>query len=119
MYRIIIEKIPVSVIIGTKPFERIKPQIVFVDLTVEYEGWKAAGTDKLADGLDYEALTNEVCRSAGRVKYYLLETLCNHIASFIISRPLVKAVTVRITKPDSLGKGKSVTMELYKEKDKN
>jgi dihydroneopterin aldolase len=83
---------------GVRAAERAEPQEFKVDLEVEADLEKAAGSDKLEDTVDYTKL-RAIARSVIEgPPANLLETLAARIADEVLRAPGVASVSVRITK---------------------
>lgn len=87
-------------LIGDLPHEREIPQPLEVDVEVETDVRRPAGTDRLADALDYRQVYAAVAAavSADRAPH-LLETLAERIAAAVRDVERVERVTVRCRKP--------------------
>ena len=83
---------------GVGAREREQPQEFKVDVELEADLAAAAGTDAIADTVDYRqvrAAAKEVVEGASRS---LLESLASAIADRVLALPRVESVSVRITK---------------------
>jgi dihydroneopterin aldolase len=86
---------------GVLAEERRDGQRFLVDVELDLEDERAAGSDRIEDAVDYRAIVALVGQiSAGRA-YHLLETLAAAIADGLIATDLpLSAVRVRVRKPD-------------------
>ena len=96
-----LQNINVDCVIGTRPDERLRTQVVTVSLAVRVDASKAASSCRLRDTLDYAALYAVVQFIIGTARFLLLETAAEAIARYLlISNPeLVQEATVSIVKP--------------------
>lgn len=83
---------------GASDEERSMPQPFEVDLAVEADLALAAGSDQLADTVDYGPLL-EICRTTVETgSFRLLERIAGAIAERVLTTPGVLACTVRVRK---------------------
>jgi dihydroneopterin aldolase len=83
---------------GASDEERSMPQMFEVDLVVEAALATAAGSDDLADTVDYGPLV-EICRTIVETgSYRLLERIAGTIAERVLATSGVLACTVRVRK---------------------
>jgi dihydroneopterin aldolase len=109
---VFVRELDILTTIGVHDYEKRAPQrvIASVDLKVLEQG--PVRSDKLADVLDYAAivrLVEGICR-AGHVN--LLETLAERVADACLADPRVRAVRVRLEKPDVIANANSVGIEI-------
>ncbi|MEW6582228.1 MAG: dihydroneopterin aldolase [Actinomycetota bacterium] len=84
---------------GVHPEERALGQRFVVDVAVELAGAEAAGTDDLADTVDYASLAAAVAEIVGGPPVALLERLAGLVADRCLREPRAAAVTVTVRKP--------------------
>jgi dihydroneopterin aldolase len=84
---------------GASAEERAYPQPLEVDLEVDADLSAAAGSDALADTIDYGPLI-DICRAVVEERsFHLLEAICGAIAEGVLAAaPKGTAVTVRVRK---------------------
>ena len=111
MATIRVNDLKLRAIIGTHPWERKNKQDIILNITLEYDAAKASKSDRLADALDYEALTANVIKTVGRSRYQLLEKLTAKILEVVSVDPKVARASVRIDKPHAIGEARSVSFE--------
>ena len=115
MDRIILRGLPVDCVIGTLPAERLVPQRLWFDLSLNGDFSRAGATDDLNDAVDYTAVERIVCEFASGTSFRLLERLAYACADFLLERfPLLGSVTLRIRKPDAPVASESVELEITK-----
>jgi dihydroneopterin aldolase len=85
--------------------ERMEPQPVEVDVDLEVDLSAAAASDELADTIDYSAVFELVRQIAEERSFRLIEALAGEIAAAVLaahgSEPRLKAVEVRVRKPEA------------------
>lgn len=87
---------------GVFDFEKRDGQDFLVDLTVWLDLSAAAGSDQLADTLDYGALAKLTAHLVGGPPFNLIEALAVRIADDVLaSDPRIQAVEVTVHKPSA------------------
>jgi 7,8-dihydroneopterin aldolase/epimerase/oxygenase len=86
---------------GVFPAERERGQTFIVDLTLDVDLRRAGRTDALADTLDYGGLCARIAAEVERTRFDLIEALAEHLATLVLSDARVRAVTVRVAKPQA------------------
>ena len=109
---VFVRELELDAIVGVHEHEKSAPQklIVTLDLTVRDTGPTVG--DTLSDVVCYQRIverTKEICL-AGHV--HLIETLAEHIAAAALEDIRVRAVRVRIEKPDAFKDCRSVGIEI-------
>lgn len=101
MDRIELCDINVDCVVGTRPDERLRTQVVTVTLAATLDTRKAAASSRLRDTFDYAALYAAVQFIVGNAQFLLLETAAEAVARYmLISHPeLVQQATVSVVKP--------------------
>ena len=86
---------------GVLEQERREGQIFIVDVALEVDLVRAARSDALADTVDYGVLTRQLAEGVRRTRFDLIEALAGHLADLVLSDPRVRAVEVRVAKPQA------------------
>ena len=109
---VFVSALEVMTTIGVHDAEKRAPQrvIVSVDLKVRETG--PAGSDRLADVLDYAEVVRLVERLTREGHVNLVETLAERIADGCLADPRVLAVRVRLEKPDVIPNARAVGIEI-------
>ncbi len=102
MDRIILTGLTIDTIVGIYPAERAARQPVVIDLELAADVAGPAASGRLADALDYEALTNALREHVGTTSHELLEALAEDVAAFVRTRFGVPWLRLRLHKPDAL-----------------
>lgn len=85
---------------GVLPDERRHGQDFLVDLVLECDLSGAATSDDLADTVDYDLLARRVAAEVAGTRFALIEALAAHLAGVALQDSRVRAVEVRVAKPD-------------------
>jgi 7,8-dihydroneopterin aldolase/epimerase/oxygenase len=85
---------------GVLEEERRDGQRFLVDLELELEHEQAARSDRIEDAVDYRGVVSRVREISDARAYQLLEALAAAIADALIDDWPLRAVRVRVRKPD-------------------
>ncbi|MEE0876426.1 MAG: dihydroneopterin aldolase [Fibrobacteraceae bacterium] len=100
-------------ILGTLPFERIKPQPIVLNISIEFDFYQAAVSENIECTVDYAKLASEIREYVCESKFQLLEALTFNTGKFILEKyPRVKIVSVRVEKPLAIPGAKSASAEI-------
>lgn len=107
--RITLSQLEFSCLIGVFDPERITPQKLRVDVSLELDGQGAAIADRLEQTWNYDALADQIGFILKASHFYLLESAAHVIARWILlpqvgdpNRPQIERVSVRLSKPAAL-----------------
>jgi dihydroneopterin aldolase len=109
---IFIESLKVEAIIGVYDQERTKKQPLIIDIEMQYDSLQASHSDNLDYALDYHALSNDIYAFVSASSYQLIEALAEAIANRILKNQLVKAVDIKLSKPQALDKADNVGIRI-------
>lgn len=84
---------------GVYPAERSQGQEFVVDAELELDQSTAAGSDRLADTVDYGALAERLVAVVTGPPVQLIETLASRLVEVCLADPRVIAATVTVHKP--------------------
>jgi dihydroneopterin aldolase len=84
---------------GVYPAERSRGQEFVVDAELELDQSTAAGSDRLADTVDYGALAERLVAVVTGRPVQLIETLASRLVEVCLADPRVIAATVTVHKP--------------------
>ena len=101
--RLIIRGLELQCVVGVHDWERLMPQRVVVDIELRGDFSAAAGSDSLADAVDYREVCARAVEVAEEEEYRLLETLADRIARAVLAvNECIAEVTVGVFKPLAL-----------------
>jgi dihydroneopterin aldolase / 2-amino-4-hydroxy-6-hydroxymethyldihydropteridine diphosphokinase len=86
---------------GVLPEEKVQGQDFVVDVLLDVDLSRAAGTDDLAHTVSYAEVAADVVALVEGPSLDLIETLAGRIADAVLARPLVEAVEVTVHKPQA------------------
>jgi dihydroneopterin aldolase len=110
--RILLEGLEVQADIGFHDFEIGAPQRLLVGVEVWLSDLSAPAEDQPAHAWNYDFLRTEVAELAGARRYNLQETLAHAIFDRVAAFHGVRAVRVRLSKPDVYPDAEAVGVEV-------
>lgn len=99
---VFIRDLRVDTVIGVYDWERAIRQTVSVDLDMATDVAKAAGSDAIADALDYKAVAKRLIAFIGESDFQLVETLAERCAAIVMEEFGVPWLRLRIAKPGAV-----------------
>lgn len=112
MDRILLERIPVDCLIGTRPEERQRRQPLAISVTLECDFRAAAASDDLRDAVNYVRVCETVKAVAEGSEFFLLERLGEVLCQRLLAMPGILRVGLRLEKPQAIpGVGVALEME--------
>lgn len=112
MDKIIIKDLRANGIIGIYDQERIIPQEMLVNLTLQTDTRKAGQTDDIANCVDYEKIANKIRHHAETAKRLTVEALAEDFAQICLSVPGVQSVRICVEKTEAIPFTASVGVEI-------
>lgn len=109
--RIYIRDLAVECIVGVNPEERVKKQLVVINITLHADVSRACQSDALVDTIDYKSLKLAVMREVERSEFQLIEGMAERISEIALGFP-VERVDVSVDKPGALRFARSVAVEI-------
>jgi dihydroneopterin aldolase len=100
-----IHDIPLEVLLGALPEERVSPQSVRLDLEIETNIAPAVESDRLDDAVNYIDVVEAVRLVAEERTYHLVETLARRVRDVVGDFAGVQSVTARVRKEHLPGMG--------------
>ena len=113
--KIFIQGLEIACIIGTLPWERKKKQKIILDLEFSAPVKKAARRDDLRDALNYQKIAERATEFVSGSRFFLIETLAEHLARALLLEFKLKGLTLRISKPGAVRNAKNVGVEILRE----
>ncbi len=102
MDKIIIKDLRVNGIIGIYAHERVTPQEMIINVTMYTDIRKAAGTDEIADCIDYEKAANRLKAHAETSQRQTVEALAEDLARLCLALPGVRGARIRVEKTQAI-----------------
>jgi 7,8-dihydroneopterin aldolase/epimerase/oxygenase len=110
--RILLDGLAVEADIGFHDFEIGAPQRLLVSVEVWLNDVERPAEDHPAEAWNYDFLRTEVAELAGARRYNLQETLAHAIFERVAAFHGVRALRVRLSKPDVYADAKAVGVEV-------
>ena len=110
--RIVLDGLEVQADIGFHDFEIGAPQRLLVSVEVWLSELQPPAEDHPAEAWNYDFLRTEVAELAGARRYNLQETLVHAIFERVAAFHGVRALRVRLSKPDVYADAKAVGVEV-------
>ena len=104
-----IEELSFECIIGILNFERVTPQRVIINLTINYNYQEN-------NFINYADVISSIETQMIEKKYQLLETAIDEVGKYLLTTyPHIKSLNLKITKPDIISNAKvSLSKNLFK-----
>jgi len=112
MDKIIIRDLKAIGIIGIYDQERITPQEMRINISLDVDTRKAAEADDITLCLDYEKVALKVKAHAESARRLTVEALAEDIARICLGMPEVKKVYLRLEKTQAIAFASSVGIEI-------
>ena len=96
-YTVFIRDLEIETCVGAFAHERVKSTVLMLDIEMEVAS-RAGTTDLLADAVDYGAVVSDLRRCMAGKRYYLLEKVCEFVASRILEKFGALRVLVSVAK---------------------
>ena len=99
---VFIEDLRIQTVIGVFDWEREITQTISLDLQMAYDISKAAGTDEIADTLDYKAVSKRLIQFVESSEFQLVEALAEHCARIVLEEFPVTWLRLKLSKPGAV-----------------
>lgn len=96
--QLIITELPLQVVIGVYPEERLAPQRLLLDVELDVDIQAAARSDDIQDALDYARLAQLLTTWAAEREFQLLEALAYHLMTRLLEQPRIQGVCLKLSK---------------------
>lgn len=93
-----IEELRLDTLIGVYDWERLRPQTIQLDLEIGLRDREAAGSDNVADTVDYGAVAERLRGLARDSHFALIEAMAEEVARIVLEEFHAAWVKVRLTK---------------------
>lgn len=108
MDTVFIEQLQVDTVIGVYDWERGIRQRVVLDLEMAADNRRAASADKIADALDYAAVSRRLLEYVGGSEFELIESLAEAVADLVLTEFSVPWLRLRLAKPGAVKEAAAV-----------
>lgn len=106
----------VRCIIGDRPEERVREQMLSLDVVLAMDLSKVVASDALQDTVDYAKLAEEIRTALRKAQFKMIEAAAECAAQVCLRHTLVETVTVRVEKAGAVPglRAAAVTLECNK-----
>ena len=94
--------------IGIHDWEKRTTRPVILDLEMASDIARAAASDRIADALDYAAVTQRLIETVSNNRHELVETLAEHCAALLMREFAIPWLRLSLNKPGAVGEGVDV-----------
>ncbi len=108
MDKIFIHGLELFIIIGIYPHERNTTQSILLDLELGVDVRVASASDSITQTIDYDDLTKQVKLYATHTEFFLIETLAEHVAQFILQNFNIHWLRLCLTKPGAVANAQKI-----------
>lgn len=102
MDQILIKGLKINTVVGILEHERMHPQPLVLDITLEHDLKPCARSGNLELSINYALVCETVTQFVKEHPAYLLETLAEDVCQFILEKFKPSAVTLTIMKPQAV-----------------
>lgn len=111
-----IENLRLRTIVGIYDWEKKNRQDLVINVTIDFDGRKAAESDSIDDTLDYKAINKKIISFVEKNDFNLLERVAVGICDIIFEDPAVRWASVKVEKPGALRFADSVSVTEARER---
>ncbi|AFL75900.1 dihydroneopterin aldolase [Thiocystis violascens] len=105
---VFIRGLRIETIIGIHDWEKHARRPLILDLEMASDIARAAATDRIADALDYDAVTRRLVHTVSENRFELVETLAEHCAALLREEFGIPWLRLTLNKPGAVGEGVDV-----------
>jgi len=114
--RVFIQGLELYCIIGLQDWERQVLQKVSIDIELEADCRQAGMTDDVTHAVDYRAVSKATQELVEGSRFRLVEALADQIATMILERFPVTAVSVQVAKPGAVRFSRATGVRIRRER---
>ncbi|MBK5963074.1 dihydroneopterin aldolase [Thiocystis minor] len=105
---VFIRGLRVETIIGIHDWEKRARRPLILDLEMASDIARAAATDRIADALDYDTVSQRLVQAVSENRFELVETLAEHCAAILREEFGIPWLRLTLNKPSAVGEGVDV-----------
>jgi dihydroneopterin aldolase len=109
---IFLRGLSVECIIGFIDWERRTPQTLLIDLEMPCDCERAAGSDQVADTLDYKQVAKRILAWVPSTQFNLVETLAHRLALLLLAEFPLEWVRISVNKPGAIRHSRDVGVRI-------
>lgn len=108
MDRVFIEALEIDALIGIYDWERRIRQTLVFDLEMAFDNRVPAGSDDIADTLNYKAVSKRLIELVSQSEFGLVETLAERCAEIVMTEFKVGWLRLKLSKPGAVRGARAV-----------
>lgn len=109
---VFVKGLKIEAVIGVYAWERAITQPLLIDIALETDVSRAAGSDDVNDALNYKAVCDDVSAWCKAIQAQLLEHLAGQIADKLLAKYATHKVTLSIAKPTAIKQAEAVGVQI-------
>ena len=109
---VFIKGLEVEAIVGIYDFERRAKQVVLIDAEMAFDLRPAAESESIELALNYKSVAERLKEEVQKGKFFLVETMAEHLAAVIMTEFSVPWVRLEVGKPQALSDTESVGVRI-------
>lgn len=117
MDRIFLNEVKIETRLGVPEWERLKPQIIVLDIEFALPHSRACETDAITDTIDYGHVVTRIRETLAHHSFHLVEALAEHVCQLILNEFDTPWVKVKVAKPGILPGVRQLGVTLERSKD--
>ena len=98
MDTLFIDNINVKTLIGINPDERLHPQLITINLAMQYDSKPAAKNDSIDDAINYAQVTTTIIEGLSDKTFNLIETLADYTATLLLKHFSIHSIKLTVIK---------------------
>jgi dihydroneopterin aldolase len=114
--RICLHGLECECIIGFIDWERRVPQKVVLDLEFPCDCARAAGSDAVADTVDYKQVAKRALAYVGASEFQLIETLAHRLALLLLAEFPLAWIRIELSKPGAIRHSRNVSVSILRQR---
>ena len=116
MDKVFIEALEIETVIGIYDWERKVRQPLLFDVEMGFDNRVPAGSDAIADTLNYKSVSKRLIAFVSESSFQLVETLAERCAALILDEFGVAQVRIKLSKPGAVRGARAVGVIVEREK---
>ena len=105
-----IENLRLRTIVGIYDWEKKEKQDLVINVSIDFDGSKAAASDSIEDTVDYKSITKKIISFVETNDFNLLERIAGGICDIVFENPGARKTSVKVEKPGALRYADSVSV---------
>ncbi|MCB9761430.1 MAG: dihydroneopterin aldolase [Alphaproteobacteria bacterium] len=111
---IAIKDLQIRCIVGLRAHERVRPQVIYLDVECDRDIARAVADEDVTHTLDYSEAARALTELVQAAQFWLIETLASEACAYMMRRwPALVRCRITVKKPSAIGRAAyaAVTVE--------